>query len=100
MSNTAIIYRYQTLDSFQRGIYYTSLVDPLCELQDCAEYELPSWAELGENMDGIKLIYDSRGMVCDITAGKTAVTLRGSGGSVRLRRLRVIKPFPDGVIPM
>lgn len=58
MSNTAIIYRYQTLDSFQRGIYYT------------------------------------------ITAGKTAVTLRGSGGSVRLRRLRVIKPFPDGVIPM
>lgn len=55
--STAIIYRYQTLDSFQRGIYY-------------------------------------------ITAGKTAVTLRGSGGSVRLRRLRVIKPFPDGVIPM
>ena len=100
MSNTAIIYRYQTLDSFQRGIYYTSLVDPLCELQDCAEYELPNWAELGENMDGIKLIYDSRGMVCDITAGKTAVTLRGSGGSVRLKRLHVIKPFPDGVIPM
>lgn len=95
MTNTVLIYRYQTLDDFERGIYAASIIEPGVSrsFYDLAEYELPDGYYVGETMGGIRGIFDRRDMYSEPNATKHKMYIDG----YELRKVRDIEPpiVPD-----
>lgn len=98
---TTIIYKFQSFEDLERGIYGVSLDTPDVprELYSSAEYVLPDGVEVGEDMCGRTRLY-KYGVPCGLEATKAGIIFHGPGGHEPLKKLRDIDPaLTDWVIP-